>query len=85
LNEILDIENISEYSLNFDSVFDNDYAQLVTPGTHVINDTDNDNGSDEGQEKIINTGLGGMSNKFAWKNTDLFPSSQETFYDVYGL
>jgi hypothetical protein len=84
LNEILDNENISEYSSNFDSVFNNDYAQLMTPGTLVISDTDNDNGSDEGQEEIVNTGLGGVSNKFVWKNTDSFPASQETFYDVYG-
>jgi hypothetical protein len=37
LNEVLD-EIICEYSSDDDSVFDNDYTQLVTPGTSVISD-----------------------------------------------
>jgi hypothetical protein len=40
LNEVLDAENISECSSYNDSVFGNDYTQLVTPGTHVINDSE---------------------------------------------
>jgi hypothetical protein len=47
LNEVLDDENISECSLDDDSVFDNDYTQLVIPGTHVISDSESDNGSEE--------------------------------------
>jgi hypothetical protein len=38
LNEILDDENTGEFSLDDDSVFDSDYTQLVTLGTHVISD-----------------------------------------------
>jgi hypothetical protein len=68
-------ENITEYSSNFDSVFDNDYTQLVTPGTHVISDIENNNGSDEGQEEIVNIGLGEVSSKSVWKNIDSFPAS----------
>jgi hypothetical protein len=40
LNEVLDNENIDEYSLDDGSISDNDYTQLVTPGTHVIIDSD---------------------------------------------
>jgi hypothetical protein len=46
LNEVLDNENISEYSLDDDIVFDNNYTQLLTPGIHVISDSESDNGSD---------------------------------------
>jgi hypothetical protein len=40
LNKVLDNETISEYSSDNDSVFDYDYTQLVTPGTHVISDSE---------------------------------------------
>jgi hypothetical protein len=43
LNEVLDNENISEYSSEDDSVFDHDSTQLMTPGTHVISDSESDN------------------------------------------
>jgi hypothetical protein len=43
LNEVLDNENISEYSSEDDSVFDNDSTQLMTPGTHVTSDSESDN------------------------------------------
>jgi hypothetical protein len=43
LNEVLDNENISEYSSEDESVFDNDSTQLMTPGTHVIRDSESDN------------------------------------------
>jgi hypothetical protein len=70
--------------LNFDSVFDNDYAQLVTPGTHVISNIENNNGSVEGQEEIVNIGLmGGVSSKFGKIQTHLL-LQREIFYDVYG-
>jgi hypothetical protein len=82
LNDVVDDENISEYSLDDDSVFDNDYTQLVTPGTHVI--SNNDNGSDKRQEEIVHVGLGGVSSKFVWENIDSFPASRETFCNVYG-
>jgi hypothetical protein len=36
LNEVLNNENIGEFSLDDDGVFDSDYTQLMTPGTHVI-------------------------------------------------
>jgi hypothetical protein len=38
LNEALDDENIDEFSLDNDSVFNSDYTEVVTPGTHVITD-----------------------------------------------
>jgi hypothetical protein len=34
LNEILYSESIGEFSLDNDSFFDSDYAQLVLPRTH---------------------------------------------------
>jgi hypothetical protein len=61
LNEVLDDTIISEYSSDDDSVFDYDHTQLVTPGTHVISDSKSDNGTDERQEEIVHTGLGGVS------------------------
>jgi hypothetical protein len=51
LHEILDEESISECSSDNGSVFDIDYTQLVTPGTHVISD------SDETQEEIVQVEL----------------------------
>jgi hypothetical protein len=48
LNEVSD-ENIGEYNLDDDSVFDSDYTQLVSPGTHVISDSESDNDTDEQQ------------------------------------
>jgi hypothetical protein len=77
LNGVLD-ENIGEYSLDDDSVFDSDYTQLVTPETHMISDSEGDNDSDEQQENI-NVGLGEVSNKFVWQNIGSFPTSRETF------
>jgi hypothetical protein len=47
LNKVLDDENISDCSLDDDSVFDTDYTQLVAAGTHVIIDSESDNGSEE--------------------------------------
>jgi hypothetical protein len=75
LKAILDNEHASKYSSNSDSVFDDYYTQLVTPGTNMISDIENNNGSDEGQEEIIKIGQGGVSNKFVWKNMDSFPAS----------
>jgi hypothetical protein len=51
---------------------------LVTPGTHVISD------SDETQEEIVQVELWGVSSKFLWENINSFPASQETFCNVYG-
>jgi hypothetical protein len=56
----------------------------VTPGTHFISGSNSYNGSDEQQEQYVYEGLGGVSNKFVWQNTCSFPTSQETFCDVYG-
>jgi hypothetical protein len=42
LNEVLDDETVSDYSLDDDSVFDNDYTQLVNPGNHVTSDSESD-------------------------------------------
>jgi hypothetical protein len=50
LNEVLDHETISEYSSDDKSVFDYDYTQLVTAGTHDISDSESDNGTDVRQE-----------------------------------
>jgi hypothetical protein len=47
LNEILDYENIGEFSSDDDSFFDNDCTQFVTAGTYVIGDSVHDNGSDQ--------------------------------------
>jgi hypothetical protein len=80
LYTILDEESISDISLDNDSVFDIDYTQLVTPGTHVISESD----SDETQEEIVQVELGGVSSTFVWENIDSFPSSQKTFCNVYG-
>jgi hypothetical protein len=79
LNEVLDNEIISEHSSDDDSVFDYDYTQLVTPGTHVISDSESDNGTDERQEEIVHIGLGGVFNNFVWENIDSFPASREHF------
>jgi hypothetical protein len=83
LNEILDDENIDEFSLADNTSFASVYTQFVTPGTHVISDNESDNSGNE-QKENINTGLGGAPFKFVWQNTGSFPTSQETFYDVYG-
>jgi hypothetical protein len=56
LNEVLDDENISEYSSDDDNVFDND-TQIMTPETHVSSDSESDNGSEERQKKNVNVGL----------------------------
>jgi hypothetical protein len=47
LNEVLDDENISECSSDDDSVFDNDYTQLMTPRTQ----------NQEQQKENISVGL----------------------------
>jgi hypothetical protein len=39
LNAVSGDENIGPFSSN-DSVFDSEYTQLVTPGTHVISDSE---------------------------------------------
>jgi hypothetical protein len=83
LNEVLD-ETISEYSSDDENVFDCDYTQLVTAGTHAISDSESDNATDERQEEIIHVGLGGVSSNFMWENVDSFPASQETFCNIYG-
>jgi hypothetical protein len=83
LDEILDDENIDEFSFGDDRFFASVYTQLVTAGTNVISDNESDNSGNE-QEENKNTGLGGVSNKSMWQNTGLFPASQETFYNVYG-
>jgi hypothetical protein len=64
-------------------VFDYDYTQLVTAGTHAISDSESYNGTNERQEEIIHVGLGGVSNNFVWENKDSFPASRETFCNVY--
>jgi hypothetical protein len=46
-NEVLDAENICEFSSVDDSIFDNDYAQLATQETRVNSDIESDKGSDE--------------------------------------
>jgi hypothetical protein len=51
LNEVLNNENTGEFSLDDDSIFDNDYMQLMTPGTHVISHSESDNGRGEQQEE----------------------------------
>jgi hypothetical protein len=63
-NEVLDDETISEYRSDDDSLFDYDYTQLMTPGTHMISDCESDNGTDEKQEEIVHIGLGGVCSKF---------------------
>jgi hypothetical protein len=84
LNGVLDGEIISECSSDNESVFDCDYTQLVTAGTHALSDTESDNGTDERHEVIVHVGLGGVSSSFVWENIDSFPASQETFCNVYG-
>jgi hypothetical protein len=46
---------------------------MITPGTHVISDSDN--GSDEQEEKV-NTTLQGASNKLVWQNIGSHTISQ---------
>jgi hypothetical protein len=46
--------------------------------------TSRDNGTDERQEEIVHVGLGGVSSKSVWENIDSFPTSRETFCNVYG-
>jgi hypothetical protein len=70
-NDVLDDENIGEFSLNNDNIFDNDYTQSVTPGTHMIGDRV----IMVVQEEDINVGLGGMSSTFMLQSTGSFPAS----------
>jgi hypothetical protein len=57
LNKVLYDENIGEFGLDDDSVFDSHNTHLVTPGTHVISDSERNNASDELQEENVNVGL----------------------------
>jgi hypothetical protein len=57
LNYTLNDENTGEFSLDNDGVFNSDCTQLVTPGTHMISDSESDTGSDE-QEENVNVGFG---------------------------
>jgi hypothetical protein len=83
LNEVVHNENIGEFSLDNESVCDSDYIQLVTPGTHMIVESESDYIS-EGQQESINVRLGGVSSKFVWKCVDSYPPSREIFCDAYG-
>jgi hypothetical protein len=64
---LTDDENIGGFSSGDHIVFDSDYTQLVTPGTHMINDSESDSGSDEQEDKNVNVGLEWVSNKFVWQ------------------
>jgi hypothetical protein len=55
----------------------------VTPGTHVINDFERDNGSNEEEEGNVKVGLGGVSS-FVWQNRASFPTLEETFCETSG-
>jgi hypothetical protein len=46
--------------------------------------TSHDNGTDERQKEILHVELAGVSNNFVWENIDSFPTSRETFCNVYG-
>jgi hypothetical protein len=50
LNKVLNIENIGEFSSDDDSIFHTDYIQLMTPGTHVISNSESDNGRGKQEE-----------------------------------
>jgi hypothetical protein len=80
LHEILDEESGSEYSSDSDNEFDDDYTQLVTPGTHMISESDND----ETQDEIVEVELGDVSRDFLWEDINSFPASRVTFCDVHG-
>jgi hypothetical protein len=67
LREVLD-ESISEHSSDSDSDFDVDYTQLVTPGTHEISESGND--ETETQEEIVQVELRRVSSKFVWEDID---------------
>jgi hypothetical protein len=73
LNEVAHNENIGNFSLNNGSICDSDYTQLVTPGTHMIIDSESDYISDE-QQGCRNGELGGLSRKFVWKYIDSYPA-----------
>ncbi|XP_023703521.1 piggyBac transposable element-derived protein 4-like [Cryptotermes secundus] len=82
LEEILD-DIVSDFSSESDSECDIDYTQLVTPGTHVVSDSDlSDN--DETQEETVQVESGSVSSEFVWENIDSFPASRETFCNEYG-
>jgi hypothetical protein len=51
LNEVLDDENTGEFSSDNDSIFISYYTQFVTPGNHVISDSESDNGNGEQEEE----------------------------------
>lgn len=70
LNAVLDDENIGGFRSNA-TIFDSEYTQLVTPGTHVISDSESDNGSDK---QDVNVGSGEVSHKFVWQNIHSFPA-----------
>jgi hypothetical protein len=60
---------------------DIDYTQLVTPGTHVISESDSDIDSDISERQVESAGV---SSTFVWENIDTFPGQRETFCDEYG-
>lgn len=63
LEEILDDKVVSDFSSESDSECDIDYTQLVTPGTHVVSDSDlSDN--DETQEETVQVESGSVSSEF---------------------
>jgi hypothetical protein len=70
---------VGECSSGDDSVFDDDYMQLVIPGTHGFNDSDSDEQriATHVDEKFI--GLGGVSLKFVQQDISTIFAEWETF------
>jgi hypothetical protein len=77
LVEILDDE-ISRYSSNEESSEDDNYMQLVIPGTHKISDSDDGNIATHDEQM----GMGGVSRIFSWQDTGTFSAIQETFRGI---
>lgn len=67
LNEVTDDddEDTGKFSVINDTAFDTDYTESMTSGTHVICDSESDNGE---VQETINKGLEGVSYKFVWQN-----------------
>jgi hypothetical protein len=68
LDEGIQDENTGETNFDNDTLFDAEYTELVTPGTHEIADSENDNGCYE-QKEDTKTRLGRVSIKFVRQNT----------------
>jgi hypothetical protein len=75
------LDEISAYSSNKESSEDDDYTQLVLPGTHEISDSDDGDIATRDDEQM---GMGGVSGIFSRQDIGTFSATQETFCGISG-